>query len=78
MFDQVSHSICSICTCNHEIVICYDTSSLVIFPRNNFPVVRKSILGNLNLGIVFLKSCKQIPLVNLSIPKNPFPHTGPN
>ena len=31
MFDQASHSICPICTCNHEIVIFNDTSSLAMF-----------------------------------------------
>ena len=29
--DQASHSICSICTCNHEDVVFYNTPSLVIF-----------------------------------------------
>ena len=29
--DQASHSICSIWTCNHEVVIFYDTPSLVNF-----------------------------------------------
>jgi len=37
--DQASHSICSICTHNHELVVFYDTLSLVIFcycPSNIF------------------------------------------
>ena len=37
--DQASHSIFSICTCNHEVVVFYDTPSLVIFcffPSNIF------------------------------------------
>ena len=37
--DQASHSICSICTCNHEIAVFYDTPSLVVFcccPTNIF------------------------------------------
>ena len=38
MFDQASHSILSICTCNHKVVIFYDTSSLIIFPHNKGPV----------------------------------------
>ena len=29
--DQASHLICSICTCNHEVFVFYDTYSLVIF-----------------------------------------------
>ena len=34
MFDQASHSIWNICTCNHDVVVFYDTSSVVIFPHN--------------------------------------------
>ena len=38
LFDQARNSIFSICTCNHKVVVFYDTSSLVIFPHNKGPV----------------------------------------
>ena len=38
VFDQASHSICSICTCNHEVVVFYYTPSLVIVPQTKVSV----------------------------------------
>ena len=39
MLDQANHLIFSICTRNHEVVVFYNTSSLVIFPHYKGPVI---------------------------------------
>ena len=51
VFDQAIHSIFSICTCSNQVIVFYDTPSLVnfcSFPSNNFFCVHKKVDQQIN------------------------------